>query len=89
MLGNLDDMVVVIIVGILLLGGMKNPHKAARDIGKTINEMKNVQRQFSEELKRELDDTIQENDQPSSVKELEDKIKELQRELERLKDGNN
>lgn len=89
MLGNLDDMVVIIIVGILLLGGMKNPHKAARDIGKTINEMKNVQRQFSEELKRELDDTIQENDQPSSVKELEDKIKELQRELERLKDGNN
>ncbi len=89
MLGNLDDMVIVIIVGILLLGGMKNPHKAARDIGKTINEMKNVQRQFSEELKRELDDTTQENDQPSSVKELEDKIKELQRELERLKDGNN
>ncbi|WP_054845141.1 twin-arginine translocase TatA/TatE family subunit [Sulfuracidifex tepidarius] len=89
MLGNLDDMLVVVIVGILLLGGLKNPHKVAKDVGKTINEMKNVQRQFSDELKREIDESLQDDPQPSSVEELEKKIRELQNELERLKNGDN
>ncbi len=89
MLGNLDDLIVVVVVGILLLGGIKNPHKAAKDVGKTINEMKNVQKQFSEELKREIDESLQDDPQSSSVEELERKIRELQKELERLKNGDN
>ncbi|MCY0850501.1 twin-arginine translocase TatA/TatE family subunit [Sulfuracidifex metallicus] len=91
MLGNLDDLIVVVVVGILLLGGVKNPHKVARDVGKTINEMKNVQRQFSEELKREIDKSLEEPDQDvkSTVQDLEKRIKELQDELERLKNGSN
>ncbi|WP_162569067.1 Sec-independent protein translocase subunit TatA/TatB [Acidianus sulfidivorans] len=109
MIGNISDIIVVLIVGVLLLGGEKNVPQVMRNLGKAYEEFRKRQSEFTSELSRELksideirNDGNQELVKPISyrnyyqntynnnkINELENEIKRLQAELERLKkDGN-
>ncbi|MEW9492561.1 MAG: translocase [Candidatus Aramenus sulfurataquae] len=54
MIGNISDFLIVLIVGILLLSGQKDISSTAKNIGKTLNQLKRTQEQFRQELAREI-----------------------------------
>ncbi|MEM4884019.1 MAG: hypothetical protein QXO77_00660 [Saccharolobus sp.] len=97
MIGNLGDFLVVVVVFILLMAGDKNAAKNAKSIGKFLGELRRRQNEFKNELMRELN-SIDEDEKvvqykyvrdlsQDRVKELEMKIKQLQEELQRLKNS--
>lgn len=98
MIGNLGDFLVVVVVFILLMAGDKNAAKNAKSIGKFLGELRSRQNEFKNELMRELN-SIDEDEKvvqynkyvrdlsQDRVKELEMKIKQLQEELQRLKNS--
>lgn len=54
MLSNISDMMIIIIVGILLLGGEKDISGTVRNLGRTFQEFKKRQEEFRNELTREI-----------------------------------
>ncbi|AWR95854.1 twin-arginine translocase TatA/TatE family subunit [Acidianus brierleyi] len=54
MLSNISDMIIIIIVGILLLGGEKDISGTVRNLGRTFQEFKKRQEEFRNELTREI-----------------------------------
>lgn len=97
MISNVGDFLVVLVVFILLLAGDKNAGKTAKSIGKFLSQLRKSQEEFKNELIREInsiDDNVNNtnfkyirNVSQDRVRELEMKIKELQEELQRLKNN--
>ncbi|BCS92960.1 twin-arginine translocase TatA/TatE family subunit [Metallosphaera javensis (ex Sakai et al. 2022)] len=112
MIGSLSDLLIMVIVAILLLGGEKDLSGTVKNLGRTLSELRKRQNDFKNELMRELSesgDITQEakrslsfnTDVPAvrpvsrvtqapedpRIRQLEDQIRKLQAELERLKKG--
>jgi sec-independent protein translocase protein TatA len=98
MISNVGDFLVVLVVFILLLAGDKNAGKTAKSIGKFLSQLRKSQEEFKNELIREInniDDNYVNNTNfkyirnvsQDKVRELEMRIKELQEELQRLKNN--
>ncbi|BDB97529.1 hypothetical protein [Saccharolobus caldissimus] len=97
MISNVGDFLVVLVVFILLLAGDKNAGKTAKSIGKFLSQLRKSQEEFKNELIREInniDDNVNNtnfryirNVSQDRVRELELRIKELQEELQRLKNN--
>ncbi len=108
MLSNISDMIIIIIVGILLLGGEKDISGTVRNLGRTFQEFKKRQEEFRNELTREINEvgdiprqagqnlitdvssTYNKKYNSNSysqdkINQLEEEIKRMQAELERLK----
>ncbi|ABP94969.1 MULTISPECIES: twin-arginine translocase TatA/TatE family subunit [Metallosphaera] len=115
MIGSISDLLIMVVVAILLLGGEKDLSGTVKNLGRTLSELRKRQNDFKNELMRELSesgDITQEAKRSLSfnsdvtpavrplpratqstvpddprIRQLEEQIKRLQAELERLKKG--
>ncbi|WP_187152705.1 Sec-independent protein translocase subunit TatA/TatB [Acidianus manzaensis] len=97
MIGNISDIIIVLIVGVLLIGGEKNAPQVMRNLGKAYEEFRRRQSEFTAELNKELKsiDDIRNEGNQELIKQISytpqqqsysynNKISQLEEEIKRL-----
>lgn len=85
MLGNAQDLLIVLIVAVILFFGAAKLPELFRNLGKAVGEFKKGRMEAELELAQMQQQQAQQLPQTQNVTELENEIKRLQEQLEQLK----